>query len=54
MKLENTFLEDMKSFIWFETQLHKILHAYSYRKKKKQLYTGEWMEYYEKYKHPLP
>jgi len=50
MILENTFLEDTKSFVWIETQLHKVFHYYSYLKKKNDLFTGEWMEYYEKYK----
>ena len=50
MALESTFLEDTKSFVWTETQLHKIFHFYSYKKKRQKLFSGEWMEYYEDYK----
>ncbi len=47
MALENTFLEDMKSFVWFETQLHKLYHQISFLKKRDKLYQGDWMEYYQ-------
>lgn len=46
MVLENTPLEDMKSFVWFETQLHKLYHQISFLKKRDKLYQGDWMEYY--------
>lgn len=49
MMLENTFLEDTKSFVWCETQLHKLYHAYSFRKKRTQLFHGDCMDYYKGY-----
>ena len=49
MMLENTFLEDTKSFVWCETQLHKLYHAYSFRKKRTDLFKGDWMDYYKGY-----
>ena len=49
MMLENTFLEDTKSFVWLETQLHKLYHAYSFKKKWADLFQGEWMDYYKGY-----
>ncbi len=49
MMLENTFLEDTKSFVWLETQLHKLYHAYSFKKKRADLFQGEWMDYYRGY-----
>ena len=47
MALESTFLEDMESFVWFETQLHKLYHQISFLKKRHNLYQGDWMEYYQ-------
>ena len=51
--LENTFLEDTKSFVYFETQLHKIFHHLSYMKRRESLFSGEWMDYYKGFEHIL-
>lgn len=47
MALENTSLEDMKSFVWAETQLHKIYHQISFLRKRDKIFQGDWMDYYK-------